>query len=90
MYRKLIRTKTFIKDHSKVKWTDQHYTKFIIYIGKLLEKDILPPEAIDHQLKGEWADFREFHISGDLLVVYHIDEDIIYLTRIGTHSQIFG
>jgi hypothetical protein len=44
MYRKLARAKIFIKDHAKVKWTDQHYTKFIIYIGKLLEQEVLPPE----------------------------------------------
>ncbi|MEA1868206.1 MAG: type II toxin-antitoxin system mRNA interferase toxin, RelE/StbE family [Thermodesulfobacteriota bacterium] len=33
--------------------------------------------------------FKEFHISGDVPVVYYVEDDIIRLTRIGTHSQIF-
>jgi len=36
-------------------------------------------------------DYQRFkiHIGEDLLVVYYIEDDIVRLTRIGTHSQIF-
>jgi len=90
MYRKLVRAKSFIKDYEKRRLTDQHYSKFIILVGKLLSNEQLPPEAKDHPLKGEWSDFRELHISGDLLLVYKNTPDTLYLTRIGSHSQIFG
>ena len=50
---------------------------------------MLPVDAQDHALKGEWTDFREFHVSGDLLVIYQIEGDVIKLVRIGTHSQLF-
>jgi len=49
----------------------------------------MPQEAKDHSLKGDWVDFREFHISGDLLVIYQIEESVIKLVRIGSHSQLF-
>jgi len=49
----------------------------------------LPAEAKDHRLKGEWDDFREFHISGDLLVIYQIENEVIKLVRLGTHNQLF-
>ncbi len=90
MYLKLERTKVFIKDINKLKFSNDHYSKFIIYIGKLLEKTILPKEAKDHLLKGNWQGYREFHISGDLLVIYKIENNILYLVRIGSHSQLFN
>ncbi len=90
MYRKLVRAKSFIKDYEKRRLTDQHYSRFIILVGKLLSNEDLPTEAKDHSLKGNWVGFREFHISGDLLVVYKLQDESIIFTRIGTHTQIFG
>lgn len=69
--------------------TDKHYSKFIIYLATLIKKAPLPIEAQDHLLKGEYVDFREFHISGDVLVIYKIFDGVLNLVRIGTHSQLF-
>ncbi len=85
----LFRVKTFKKDYQKLKISDKHYAKYIKYLSLLLEGKALPLEARDHSLIGNYSSFREFHIGGDLLVVYYIEDDIIRLTRIGTHSQIF-
>jgi len=49
----------------------------------------LPPEAKDHQLIGNWKDFREFHLGGDLLVIYKVEKKDLILIRIGTHNQLF-
>ena len=54
MYRKIKKTKLFNKESVKAKLTDQHYSKFIIYVGKLLSNEELPPEALDHPLKGNY------------------------------------
>ena len=83
------RTKTFKKDLSKLKITDKQYQKFIHFVSILLEGKKLPEEAHDHNLKGEWIEFREFHLGGDLLVIYIIKDDKLILVRIGTHSQLF-
>ena len=88
MYR-LERTKTYIKEFMKVRFTNDQYVRFIMFIGKLLENKPLPTEAQDHSLKGEWRDYREFHISGDLLVIYKVEGDLLKLVRIGTHSELF-
>ena len=90
MYRSLDLVRSFRRDINNLRFSNEHYVKYIVYLSKLLSKEPLPPEALDHALKGEWQDFREFHISGDLLVIYRIDGDIIRLTRIGTHSEWFG
>jgi mRNA interferase YafQ len=86
---KLFRAKTFKKDYQRLKISDDQYVKYIKYLSLLLEGKPLPLEARDHTLSGNYSGFKEFHISGDLLVVYYIENDIIRLTRIGTHSQLF-
>lgn len=83
------RQKLFLKDLIKVKMSNQHYSKYISYLAKLLNEENLPVEARDHSLTGEYQDTREFHISGDLLIIYFITETELVLIRIGTHSQLF-
>ena len=89
MLLELERVKTFKKDISKLKFSNKHYAKYILYLGYLLDNKELPKEAKDHELKGRWSDYREFHISGDLLLIYRIENETLYLIRIGSHSQLF-
>ena len=86
---KLFRAKTFKKDYQRLKISDKQYAKYIKYLSLLLEGKTLPLEARNHTLIGNYSGFKEFHISGDILVIYYIEDDIVRLTRIGTHSQIF-
>ena len=86
---KLFRTKTFKKDYQKLQMADSQYAKYVKYLSSLLDEKELPIEARNHELIGNYSGFKEFHIGGDLLVVYCVEDDIIRLTRIGTHSQIF-
>ncbi len=84
------RQKSFLKDLAKVKMSNQHYSKYISYLAKLLNGEILPVEARDHSLTGIYEDTREFHISGDLLLIYLTTETELVLIRIGSHSQLFN
>ncbi len=45
----------------------------------------------DHQLHGEFAEYRECHIQGDLLLMYRIidEELILVLINIGSHNNLF-
>ncbi len=86
---KLFRTKTFKKDYDKQNLSDKHYEKYINFISLLLHEKQLPEEASDHNLEGNYKGFREFHISGDMLVIYIVEDGYLKLTRIGTHNQLF-
>jgi mRNA interferase YafQ len=86
---KLFRAKTFKKDYQRLKLSDNQYAQYIKYLSLLLEGKTLPFKARDHKLIGNYSGFKKFHIGGDVLVVYYIEDDTIRLTRIGTHSQIF-
>ena len=83
------RQKSFLKDLAKVKMSNQHYSKYITYLAKLINQEELPLEARDHPLTGNYSDTREFHISGDLLLIYFSTDTELVLIRIGTHSQLF-
>jgi mRNA interferase YafQ len=85
----LIQAKSFLKDSKKFKMSDKHFTRFVEYLYLLSQNRPLPPEAKDHALDGEWNNFRECHISGDLLLIYQIEDDTVELVRIGSHSQLF-
>ena len=54
-----------------------------------LKEEALPQEAKDHPLKGNYSDYRKFHISGDLLLIYRVEDGILKLVRIGSHSELF-
>lgn len=66
---------------------------------RLLEKVIellanqkpLPEKNRDHQLSGDYAGCRECHITPDWLLIYEVadEELILYLTRTGSHSDLF-
>jgi mRNA interferase YafQ len=86
---KVKRHKLFIKELRNAKLSDQHFSKYIVYLAKLIEQNPLPKEALDHALKGEYKDCREFHISGDVLVIYFIEDETLNLIRIGSHAQLF-
>jgi len=81
----------FKKDEKRIKLTDTQFQKYILYLSMLINEQSLPKEAQDHSLTGEWKDCREFHIGGDLIVIYRLDgkNKILQLIRIGTHSQLF-
>ena len=85
----LFRTKTYLKDYRKIKFSDKHYLKYITYISLLLNEQKLLPEAKEHQLTGNYSSYKEFHISGDLLIIYKIENKTLKLIRIGSHSELF-
>ncbi len=88
---KLRRHKTFIKDLKKARLADSQFEKLIQYLNALKESKQLPAESKDHSLSGEYQDCREFHLGGDMLIIYleNLKDKEITLLRIGTHSQLF-
>jgi len=56
----------------------------ILQIGKQL-----PNKHRQHRLKGEWSGYWECHIEHDWLLIWTEDENSIYLTRTGSHSDLF-
>ena len=68
---------------------DMHLLEEVIEI--LASGNPLPEKYQDHSLNGNYRDCRECHITPDWLLIYQIrkKELILYLTRTGTHSDLF-
>ena len=80
----------FVKDLKRAKLKGKHLQKLFSYVSLLLSGQSLPPETKDHRLKGELKDVRDFHLGGDIVVLYRITKDKVQLLRIGSHAQVLG
>ena len=58
-------------------------------IDLLAAGEQLPPKYKDHNLIGNYKGFRECHIQPDWLLIYEVSENVLYLARTGTHSDLF-
>lgn len=60
-------------------------------VSKLANGETLPDKNKDHALVGNFAGCRECHITPDWLLIYEIDDGelLLYLTRTGSHSDLF-
>ena len=58
----------------------------------LVEGETLPEKYRDHALHGDFEGCRECHILPDWLLIYeYCDSELfIYLTRTGSHSDLFN
>jgi len=67
--------------------------KLEITIDLLLKGDVMPPEYLDHPLKGVYNGYRECHVGGedDWLLIYkkHNNKLILVFTATGTHVDLF-
>ena len=81
----------FQKDLKRIQKRGYDLALLTAVIKKLAAGEELPPKNHDHQLVGDYSGCREYHIAPDWLLVYEIDgnELILYLTRTGTHSDLF-
>jgi len=83
-------TSQFKRDYKLAKNRGQNLSLLQDVILKLANGETLSPKNRDHALTGDWAGFRECHVTPDWLLVYKIENDILVLTltRIGTHSDL--
>lgn len=84
-------TSKFQKDLKRVKRRGYDISLLAGVIKKLAAGEPLAERHRDHELSGDHAGCRECHITPDWLLIYEIDGDalILYLTRTGTHSDLF-
>ena len=90
MYR-IVATGKFKKDLKLVIKRGYNMKLMDEVVTKLSNGESLPEKNKDHALVGNYAGKRECHITSDWLLIYEIDngELILYLTRTGSHSDLF-
>lgn len=84
-------TSIFQRDLKRAKKRGYDISLLTEIVKKLAAGEPLPTKNRDHQLTGNYAGCRECHITPDWLLIYEVNgsELILYLTRTGTHSDLF-
>ena len=62
-----------------------------VVIDLLQKEGKLPQKYKPHKLSGNYKDCWECHIKPDVLLIYYIDTEnlVLFLVRIGSHSDLF-
>ena len=91
MYR-IVTTGKFKKDLKTIMKRGYNMKLMDDVVTKLSKGEKLPEKKKDHALIGNYVGKRECHITPDWLLIYEIDNGnlILYLTRTGTHADLFN
>lgn len=91
---KISRASQFKKDWKRVKTsiTEEQENELKKVLQNLKSGKGLPKKYQDHHLQGNWNNYRDCHISPDLILIYQIREKVpdVLLARIGSHSDLFN
>ena len=91
MMYKIRPTSRFQKDLKRLRKRGYDMDLLTGVLKQLAAGQALAPSYRDHPLVGDYSVCRECHITPDWLLIYEIDggELFLYLTRTGTHSDLF-
>ena len=91
MYRVVLsrKYKTALKRFSRRANFDQQVLEEIVVT--LARGEVLLSKYQDHQLTGEFQEYRECHVKNNILLMYQKYEDILVLllVNLGTHDDLF-
>jgi mRNA interferase YafQ len=88
--REIIYKKQFKKDFQSIARTGRNLERFAEAVTMLRQGTPLSDHFRDHSLIGNWKNFRECHLAGDLLLIYQTSDTELILIRMGSHSELFG
>ncbi len=84
-------TSKFQRDLKRLQKRGYNISLLTEVVKQLAAGEPLPKKNRDHELSGDLAGCRECHIAPDWLLIYEVsnEELILYLTRTGSHSDLF-
>ena len=88
--RRLNTTNKFEKDIELAKRRGKDMGKIRTIIDLLVNRHSLSGALNDHPLKGEFKGYRDLHIEADWLLIYKVDDKDLWLSRTGSHADLFG
>lgn len=89
----IVQASKFTKDVKRCEKRGLNMKKLKVAIMDLAKPStlqFLASKYKDRPLTGEWAGYRDLHISPDWILIYKIIDDELRLARTGTHSNLFG
>ena len=87
---RLLTTGRFERDLRRARRRGKDLNKLWAVVEWLLAGNPLEPRHRAHRLYGQWARSWECHIEPDWLLIWHVQDNALVLTRTGTHADLFG
>ena len=87
---RLLTTGRFERDLRRARRRGKDLNKLWAVVERLLAGNPLEPRHRAHRLSGQWARSWECHIEPDWLLIWHVQDNALVLTRTGTHADLFG
>lgn len=87
----VVPTKSFKRDLKKYQYKKDIIRELYDVISILSKEESLDPSKKDHNLVGNYVNYRECHVKNDDLLIYRVDKKTcsLYLARFGSHSEVF-
>lgn len=86
-----IKETTLFKKDFKKYYKNQNIKVILTDILNIISnKEDLPVKYKNHQLKGKYKNHYECHLLPDTLLIYKLVDNVLILTRIGSHSDLFN
>lgn len=82
-------TNSIKKDLKKYKHQKEILLDLQEIIVLLVNKKALPTKNRDHNLTGKWVNHKECHVRNDVLLIYKLEDNILFLIRFGSHPELF-
>lgn len=88
---RIVQTGHFKKDLKAAKKRGYDLALLGAVVDTIAAGEPLQEKYKDHSLLGKYVSCRECHITPDWLLIYEVEDNelILYLTRTGTHSDLF-
>ena len=85
----VVQSNAFMRDLKHMKKRGKDLSKLYDIVETLASGKTLSAKNKPHPLKGEWKPKWDCHIEPDWLLIYHVTDESVYLSRTGTHSDLF-
>lgn len=87
----VVPTRSFKKDVKKYEHKKDVIKELYTVISALSKEEPLHHSKKDHNLTGNYVNYRECHVKNDVLLIYQVDKKTrsLYLARFGSHSEVF-
>ena len=88
--RRLYLSTRYKRDWKRVKRRGKNLRKLERIVDRLVSNQPLDRRYRSHRLTGNLSAFWECHIESDWLLLWSEDALAVYLSRTGTHSDVFN
>ena len=79
----------FLRDLKLARKRGKDLKKLQAVVDAIARGEKLEPRHRPHRLKGEMNGLWECHVEPDWLLIWDEDEENVFLTRCGTHADLF-